>query len=1155
MGRGSFTTLEKCLIALFVALTGVCIGMVVVYVTERQSSTGADEGEGDVVVDSGCGNPQKLMGSSGEFTSKNYPNSYDNGRSCSWQITVSPDKVIHLWFEDFSLEETDVCSSDFVTIQDNLGIIGKYCGLTIPKPLVSLGNSLVVYFDSNDRGTEKGFKARFSAVSPESTADISGGGGHLQGTSGDIQSPGFPAQNYENGALYQWRITVPEGEQIRLTFFSFDLVPDYCGDYVDVYDSNLLGHFCGGKIPSSVVSSGNTMVVRFKTDNSLSGAGFSATYRLASTKPIPSTTPSTVTTTPAPLDSGCGSNGLQMGRRGVIQSKDFPQSYPADLSCVWTITVPEGFLARLTITDISVVGEAGNCGVDGLDVADGLQWLGKHCGYILPPVLISSDNKLSVSFLSDSRLTDQGFSARWEATYPEDIGEIQGCGGASHEEVGVIKSKNWPMNYAANSQCLWIIQVPVGKTITLTFTHFEVEESDPLIARCYDSVLVYDGMNAEAKGPFCGSKIPDVIQSTGNQLLMRFRSDFLTEAKGFRAHWTTDPSQPAPTEPPTPPNPWDDIPIDWPETCGTPAIPPMINSRIVNGVPAKPHSWPWQVSMQVIPESQPTFFHTCGGTLIHKNWVLTAAHCFIQYADELPRWRMCFGKHNLTLTEPTEQCLSVMGIYRHEGFKYPQLPTVEFDIALVRLDGEVLPTEEVSFACWPPLEEVLPEGKKCYATGWGDETGNSTEPKVAETLNQVDLPVVPYDTCKRMDYWWFQVKPSMICSGYNSPDELKSVCQGDSGGPLVCQDNSTSPWEVHGITSFGPIGCIMDKKPSVFTRVSAYLPWIEQVIRKKLYDLYSSGCGGAKDVTGLRGSLSTMNHPRTYSNNAACSWNIKAPLGKLVRLHFHNFSLEDSQFCMSDQLQLFDHIGSLGTHCGSGLPGDLVTTSDTLNVQFASNFRVVDTGFRASWTAIDPADISAEVNCGGHFEGEQGEFASPGWPKAFYPALKACSWRITVESGQKIYMNFTAFYLQGQNVLGDCNDHVTIYDGVQADFSIPYGPYCGSTAPPALTTQGNAAIIRFLSNGAVQNRGFHVKWKAVSSAPTDAPTTKPITDTPKPPPITDTPTTKPITDAPITKPITDTPTTKPITDAPTIPPITDAPTIPPITEAKITTQL
>lgn len=84
---------------------------------------------------------------------------------------------------------------------------------------------------------------------------------------------------------------------------------------------------------------------------------------------------------------------------------------------------------------------------------------------------------------------------------------------------------------------------------------------------------------------------------------------------------------------------------------------------------------------------------------------------------------MCLGKHNLTFSELTEQCFNVLGIYRHEGFQYPTVPTVEFDIALVRLDGEVTPNDYIDFACLPSSEEVLPEGKKCYATGWGDETG------------------------------------------------------------------------------------------------------------------------------------------------------------------------------------------------------------------------------------------------------------------------------------------------------------------------------------------------------------------------------------------------------------------------------------------------
>lgn len=58
--------------------------------------------------------------------------------------------------------------------------------------------------------------------------------------------------------------------------------------------------------------------------------------------------------------------------------------------------------------------------------------------------------------------------------------------------------------------------------------------------------------------------------------------------------------------------------------------------------------------------------------------------------------------------------------------------------------------------------------------------------------------------------------------------------QGDSGGPFACT-SAGETWEVHGIVSFGPQGCIQDKKPSVFTRVSAFSDWIEDNIKTFIY--------------------------------------------------------------------------------------------------------------------------------------------------------------------------------------------------------------------------------------------------------------------------------------------------------------------------------
>lgn len=48
---------------------------------------------------------------------------------------------------------------------------------------------------------------------------------------------------------------------------------------------------------------------------------------------------------------------------------------------------------------------------------------------------------------------------------------------------------------------------------------------------------------------------------------------------------------------------------------------------------------------------------------------------------------------------------------------------------------------------------------------------------MAEKLNQAALPIIDFATCSKPAYWWETLRPSMVCAGYESPDELKSACQ------------------------------------------------------------------------------------------------------------------------------------------------------------------------------------------------------------------------------------------------------------------------------------------------------------------------------------------------------------------------------------------
>ncbi|XP_053317572.1 ovochymase-2-like [Spea bombifrons] len=1099
MKTKKFTSLESILIALFILVTAVCIAFIVLHFVDVPKSTSLDT--------NGCGTIKHLSEPSGTFSSSNYPQNYDNSQTCMWEITVPEDKVVHLWFVEFHLEASTLCIGDHVTVGDDIGTLGTYCGHTAPKPLVSVGNKLTVSFISNSKTTDKGFQAKYEAINPSNTADIVGGGGLLHTETGEFMPPRTTANTYMNNALYQWRLSVAKDHRIRLTFSSFDLEPEGsagCKDVVEVYDGDIksshkVGQFCGNQIPAPLYSSGNNLVVRFKSDSEVAGQGFHAQYITFTGNPPATESPPVTTTTPSYVESGCGSNALQHGRKGVLHSMNYPDTYPPDLDCKWNITVSHGWLIKLTFTDLSMDGEMGLCEGDKLTISDSSDLIGIFCGFVKPPVIISSNNQLFLTFETNRESFDTGFEIKWEAVHPEDIEEIQSCGGYSTEESGLIKSPMWPSKYAPNSMCLWRIEVQTGKKLTLKFTHFEIEDPDIISKSCYDYLAVYEENAGQVikNGPYCGSLIPESFETQGNLIVLRFHSDFFTEGKGFRIFWSTDPLAEPPTEAPLPPNPWDDIQIDWPNQCGKPTYPPQINTRIVNGEQAVPHTWPWQVSMQVWPSSrnETIYFHTCGGTLIHKNWVLTAAHCFINYADELFRWRMCLGKHNLTIVEPSEQCFKILGIFRHEGFKYPNIP-VEYDIALVRLDGEVLASDVIDFACLPPKDQVLNQNDRCHATGWGDETGDSLSPKAAETLNQVALPVIPYDVCKTPQYWWFQIRDSMICAGYILPDELKSVCQGDSGGPLVCPSiTDNSVWELNGITSFGPIGCIMDKKPSVFTRVSAYLDWIDQTIKKNIYDVNVSGCGGPKDLHDKLGTFTSMSFPSTYKNNATCLWNIVAPEDKVIYLHFNSFVIEQSNDCLNDNLVISDELGSLGTHCGGSSPVDIVSYSNLLSVSFKTNGRLVETGFSATWEFVDPATIPQIALCGGHYNANYGEFFSPDWPNGTYPGSQACTWKITAGAGERLHIVFTDFTLQGANPAGICKDYVEIFDGDKAGAS-RLGHFCGTTIPSTINTTGNTAVIKFVTNDVMMFDGFRGYWTTNISNAADFPfsVTKPWSD-------------------------------------------------------------
>jgi transmembrane serine protease 3 len=293
----------------------------------------------------------------------------------------------------------------------------------------------------------------------------------------------------------------------------------------------------------------------------------------------------------------------------------------------------------------------------------------------------------------------------------------------------------------------------------------------------------------------------------------------------------TDPptSRPRPTtQAPSKPKP-DDTANPNTGTCGQTFVPQRVSriqtqpkgssGRIVGGVEAKPHSFPWIVSLQ-----SNSNFHFCGGTLIRVNGgdqsdiVVTAAHCVY---DSHPGMQVVAGAHDLEDESGSEQRVRASLTDYHESYN-PD--TMVNDIAIVKLSKPIKFTNDVQPACLPNPGEQIPDNAPGTVAGWGltREEGRSSN-----LLLQVSVPIVNNNTCSA-NYKPMKVFPQvMICAGYSFGG--KDACQGDSGGPLTFQ--SSQGYVLQGVVSFG-IGCARSGKPGIYARVSNYIPWINSKIQE-----------------------------------------------------------------------------------------------------------------------------------------------------------------------------------------------------------------------------------------------------------------------------------------------------------------------------------
>ncbi|XP_029722333.2 cubilin homolog isoform X1 [Aedes albopictus] len=1065
----------------------------------------------------GCGGV--LTSPRGSIISPNYPESYGNNAQCGWRITVSAGSAIHIVFIDIDMESVANCRYDHLEVFDGRDVagksLGKFCTVdTDPIQLNTEDNHAFIKMRSDDTNQGRGFHLKYNILCKR----------NITGFGGVIESPNFP-DKYPGSSDCLWTINVPLGNKIDIEFSHFELEngmifnsdqSHVCHfDYVEISEpndeQNVPKKYCN-HMPASMTSKGSTVQIGFKSDTSGESIGFRLEWQL----------------------NGCG--GILTRPFGSFNTPNYPNEYPTNTHCLWTIAVVPGSVIELTVSNFNME-TSSSCRYDGLTISnteDFDQIIGTFCHTQKEPVkLTSSGHILYVKFYSDQTYTYKGFTAYYR-TVPAQ------CGGLLTTHQGFLYSPNYPKNYPGNQSCEWIIQAEPAYTLKFNLEDIGIVSS-PNCSQDY--LQVFDGMLRDERKllmKVCDSEANVTsVMSRSNQLLVTFNSDAAFEAKGFRANysincggrinvthdgiislenthriksenctWILVADQPmqhitlqvmhmniVEVEGSCLANltihDGEDInaPVRF-TGCGSKTPPAIVSNgySLTVHITSDDYNLFSLLGMQFIA-SYSVLNNACGGELTSFSGEFASPH----YPNRYPMNVQCIWAIKASPGNTVQLYFRELDLFESEDCNVDYLEIRETsgsgkligDFCGKNLPGNL--TSSNSF--WIKLQT----GNQGFAKGFLAEFSYDMFSELTGSSGVVTSPMFPRDYARNEIHTWRIMVDigsviSMKFTAFEIDAKFVDTCEGqleiydgfdDTAEPLkgeLCGLTPPEPFKSSSNVVFIRLDHSDASGPSKFS-----LSW-EQIGKEDQTpastDTDDQFCGGPHVIV-LSENATTYNltspgYPIGYRVNLNCSWVFQsASQTEHAFLQLTYVDLEETDACLSDYLEI-----STSSDMISWSKAERICTFGyrVKSMFHGKPFLKVD--FRSDYYANRTGFTGiASLRCGGVMTESNGvieikDTQSYNETARFLDSV--CMWNITVRPGRTIEFQFESIKLQKTEA---CDATVSIKNGID-EYSPLLGSYCGNEIPGKVNTSSNRAFVKF-NSGHITTNQFKLTYREV----------------------------------------------------------------------------